>query len=489
MKCVGIILPAYLLIPVFLFAQAGSSCSNPYSLILDGQCRQYAISSSTSNSAICSYGSLHVTYFSFLDTSSQCVLVNVTDSTGQPCEVALYAGGTCTGGSLRSNSSMCLDDGNGIWAPALYVAGVLVSPPDLQSGTTYVLRVQTTSASGNITLCGQYYTPHDDQCLTATVIGSVPTNDNNACNTGGNSKGVIPNDLAAGTLENTAFYKFTVATTGPTTINFNNVDCDNGKDNSDGSNVGIQVGIFMGNCSLLTRIDRFTNNLSSDSRYFPSLTAGTDVYIAIDGVSGSNCSYSLSATNTLPLAVYIKYFTAWKTFSSTILKWLSLQEYNNDHYEIERSLNGTDFISIGSIQGGLAAYHENVYQFEDKNPPVKCFYRLKEVDINNRATYYKTIEVNRSEQPFIKLSFENPVIDNMHINLQTNIMGTADMSIIDMSGRLVRNEKITLYKGDNFLFRNFTSLLSGKYILSVVSDKAAITRTFVKMNSSVYFKN
>ena len=484
MKRTGILLTVYLLLPFFVLAQ-GSSCGSPFTLTLDGVCRTYAISSSTANSEICSYGSLHVTYFSFTtNASAQCVLLNITEPNGQPCEAALYSGGSCTGGSLESTSSMCFPDGQGIWAPALYINGVLVTPAVLQPSTTYKLRVQTTSTSGNITLCGQYYTPANDDCNGATYIGVTPTDDNNACHTSG--PGVLPIDLAATTLENTAFYKFTVANTGSTSVIFNNIDCDNGNDVADGSNTGYQVGIFTGNCSSLTRIDRFANNVSSMTRNF-TLTSGTNVYVAIDGTSGSNCKYSISATNAVEsLPAYLKYFTGWKTSTSNILKWVSLQEFNNDHYEIQRSENGQNFLTIGKINGELASYSEKTYNFEDPHPLTTGYYRLKQVDIDGKVKYFHIIKIVRTDLPDIEINFQNPVKDNLLLNIRANVNGQAELKVISMNGTVMFGKTIKYNKGDNTSITNFSSLPAGKYILSVVGENTKTAKTFIKPNSSFF---
>ncbi len=489
MKYAGILLPVYLLLPAFLFAQ-GSSCSSPYTLTLDSVCRTYAISSSTSNSAICSYGNLHVTYFSFTTNSSaECVLLNITEPNGQPCEAALYAGGSCSGGNLESASSICFPDGKGIWAPALYVDGILVSPKVLQPSTTYIVRVQTTSTSGNITICGQSYTPPNDDCNGATNISSTPITDNNACHNGG--PGVAAIDLAAGTLENTAFYKYTMGSAGGGSIfTIDNIDCDNGNESPDGSsNIGLQVGVFIGNCSSLTGIDRFTgkNSQSPISRWY-TYPPGTNIYIAIDGTSGSNCKYSLSATNSEPLPAYLKYFTAWKTSTSNLLKWVSLQETNNDHYEVQRSENGRNFLTIGKINGEMASSSEKTYSFEDLHPPKKCFYRLKQVDIDGNEKIYKTIEVIRTDLPFIQLSFQNPISDNLLLNLQTSSGGQGELKIISMNGTVNLSKKIKYDSGDNTLFTNLSFLPAGKYIVSVEGENIKSAKTFIKTNSAVFYR-
>jgi hypothetical protein len=487
MKYAGILLPVCLLLPFFVFAQ-GSACGSPFILTLDGVCRDYAISSSTSNSTICNYSNnMHETFFSFTtNPSAQCILLNITAPTPEPVEVGVYSGGSCTTGNLISNSSLCFPDGKGIWAPALYVDGVLASPKVLQPSTTYILRVRTTSTTGDLTICGQYYTPPNDDCNGATSIGLTPIDDNNACHPA--VSGLAPIDLAAGTLENTALYKYSIADVGYSLFTIDNIDCDNGDESPDGlSNVGMQVGVFIGNCSSLSSIDRFTGkNAQSPITRMYTYPPGTDLYIAIDGTSGSNCKYSLSATNSVSLPAYIKYFTGWKTPNSNILKWVSLQEIDNDHYEIQRSENGRNFLTIGRINGEKASTSEKTYSFEDLHPPMKCFYRLKQVDIDGHEKTFKTIEMIRTDLPYLELSFQNPITDNLLLNLQTSSGGQGELKIISMNGTVILSKTIKYNGGDNTFFTNLSFLPAGKYIISVEGKNIKSAKTFIKTNSAVF---
>jgi hypothetical protein len=211
-----------------------------------------------------------------------------------------------------------------------------------------------------------------------------------------------------------------------------------------------------------------------------SLPAGTKVYVAIDGFAGSNCQFNISATNSEPLAASIKYFSGWKAPTSNILKWVSLQEFDNDHYEVQRSLDGKDFITIGSVRGELASYDEKNYQIEDHNPPVKCYYRLKQVDINGREKYYKVVAVIRSEMPYIDVTFPNPVTNNLLLGLQTNFIGEANMKVISMSGQIVLQQKLRFIKGDNNYLRSLSSLATGKYILVIETELLKVSKTLIK---------
>src|SRR4030095_12850782 len=181
MKYTCTLLPVYLLLLVFLFAQ-GSNCLTSHVLPLDGQFHDYTISSTTGDAMHCTNlssiydGTGRLTIFSFTPTSTTCVLVNVATSNHQPAEVLLF--GTCSGGGNLANnswdeaSSICFNDGTGLWAPSKSFTFL--------PGTTYYLRVWT-PGPGTIAMSANTYAPPNNSCSGATFIGTIPVTDNNAC--------------------------------------------------------------------------------------------------------------------------------------------------------------------------------------------------------------------------------------------------------------------------------------------------------------------
>ena len=145
-----------------LNAQTGTDCGNAISLTMDGVFRNYATSSASGTSVICTgyTGSSPVTYFSFTTNSAaDKVLIDITAPTAQPCEVLLY---TNSCGTVYSSGSMCFDDGKGLWSFGHAFA--------IQASTTYKLRIKTTTA-GNIAISAKYYNPPNNTCLGLGRVG------------------------------------------------------------------------------------------------------------------------------------------------------------------------------------------------------------------------------------------------------------------------------------------------------------------------------
>lgn len=461
-----------LLVCTSITAQQGSSCSNPIPITLDDVCRDYTISTSTGGNVVCaSTGSSPITYFSVTSNSAaDNILLNITGPNSSPVEVAMYTNGTCTNPNLQSVSSMCFTDGNGLWAHAETFT--------VTANTTYILRIKTT-ITGTIRICGKHYTPTNNDCFGAKEIGPILVFDNNACHKPGT--GITPGQLCASSLENTAFYTYTVETTGPTALSIENATCDNG---TGVNSIGFQVGFFTGSCSSLFYIYCYAGFGSNIQIVTGDLDAGTKIYVAIDGMGGSNCEYGVRAINSVVLSASIKNFTGWQAPEGNILNWVSYFEFNNERFEIERSDNGIDFFTIGSVNGELNSNREKTYSFVDRYPSVRSFYRLKQVDINGKSKYFNIITINRSELPYIDLKIQNPVTETLMLNLQTNFTGKVNLKFISMTGAVILNESIHCKKGYNQFHKNLSTLPSGKYLISVEGENAKTSKVIIKTTSS-----
>ena len=451
-----------------LHAQTGVDCANAIPLTMDGVSRNYATSAASGTSIICTgyTGSSPVTYFSFTTNSTpDKVLIDITAPTAGPCEVLLYTNSCAT---LYSSGSMCFDDGKGLWSFGHAFA--------IQANTTYKLRIKT-STTGNIAISARYYNPPNNTCLGATGIGATPITDNNACNSAGS--GVNPTDLCASTLENTAFYKYAVIVDGVSIVNINNISCDNGASNN---NNGFQIGFFTGSCSALTPISCFSGSGSFVTASTVSLTAGTEVFVAIDGVSGANCKYEISVINGNVLAVSIADFIGLKTGSSNLLKWTGLQEKLGNYYEIQRSDNNREFKTIGRISSVKTSSENTDYEFEDKNPSLVSYYRIKHIDQGGQSFYSKIVLLRRGTDNAVLVELTNPVRNSLNMRLTTTSADDVGITIMNLMGQAVLNDHLKCSKGANLYTKSLSNLPAGNYYLLLRSDEIQSVTPFIKLN-------
>ena len=84
------------------------------------------------------------------------------------------------------------------------------------------------------------------------------------------------------------------------------------------------------------------------------------------------------------------------------LNWQTGFELNNDFFDVQNSMDGIKFNTIGVINGHGNSSQVNEYFFEDINPRLpKSYYPLKQVDFNGSSTYSKVICINLKKDEFI----------------------------------------------------------------------------------------
>ena len=159
-------------------------------------------------------------------------------------------------------------------------------------------------------------------------------------------------------------------------------------------------------------------------------------------------------------------FEATQLNNEIKLQWTTENERNNSYFIIEKSYNGASFDSMGRVNTQAPNGNSNLYltyETFDKKPGIgTIYYRLKQVDRNGGAKFFKIISVNTNEkiQPF---TFPNPTNGHIYINVPSDYIGST-ISICDQMGRIVFFQKIT---ESNLNTLDLTLIESGVYALSI----------------------
>jgi hypothetical protein len=127
--------------------------------------------------------------------------------------------------------------------------------------------------------------------------------------------------------------------------------------------------------------------------------------------SGSVTSFSPftlgSSGSANPLPVTWAYFTAQKTDGGNQLDWGTASEKNTSHFEIEYSVDGSQFIAMNNkINAAGNSAHLLEYRCIHKLSPPLIYYRIKQIDLDGLYDYSKTIILKNKDvtsKNFIKV--------------------------------------------------------------------------------------
>ncbi|MCW2768567.1 MAG: hypothetical protein JWO11_4526, partial [Nocardioides sp.] len=190
-----------------------------------------------------------------------------------------------------------------------------------------------------------------------------------------------------------------------------------------------------------------------------------------------------------PIPVKILNFTANKVKTSSEIKWVTENEANTDHFDVERSLDKVTFQKIASIskpENELGAT-TSAYNYTDHAPQVGVnYYRLRQVDMQGKFTFTDTLslsyeKIEEAQKDTFKFSiYPNPTINELRVKLADRTDRAITMSVYNMQGLKLKN---TIYEAEQELLQNVSDLLANMYILEVrdsKSDKLLGTAKFIK---------
>jgi hypothetical protein len=197
------------------------------------------------------------------------------------------------------------------------------------------------------------------------------------------------------------------------------------------------------------------------------------------GVLGQTCDGAnpLSVLGTGTLGVKITGFTARKNNKDIILNWKTSNEINNRGFEIQKSADGINWKKIGFVNGSINSSVEKDYQFADANPfSGKNFYRLLQLDVDNKGTYSSVVSVKFLQQGFYSIS-NNPGNGLYHLHID---QGTEkiNFSVIDANGRKILS-KVNNGAQDQTI--DITNYSSGIYLLKIQKGNDLFTEKLIKL--------
>jgi hypothetical protein len=145
---------------------------------------------------------------------------------------------------------------------------------------------------------------------------------------------------------------------------------------------------------------------------------------------------TLSVIYEVSLPVTLKGFSATISKQDVLLRWVTATELNNDHFEIEHSINGREFTLIGKVDSRVLASTGQSYAYYHTNPRAgKHFYRIIDVDKSGGKTYSPVISVSVGGTATLQL-YPNPAISSVSVSASSLLTGAA-FTVTSMNGQAV----------------------------------------------------
>lgn len=202
----------------------------------------------------------------------------------------------------------------------------------------------------------------------------------------------------------------------------------------------------------------------------------------------NNCELSVVLTNSGTLPLTWLSFTGIRRGEDALLNWSTGSEINTRLFVVERSLNGTIFNPVGNVNAAGNSTVISNYSFTD--PGIThlgvtiIYYRIKELDIDGRVNYSRTIAIrvdNGINEPLVS-AFPNPF--TQYITLKVTPVNAQDktgsVELYSMQGVLLYRKEIGKQGNSITVLNDLPNLSAGMYILKTMVNGTAYTSKLIK---------
>ena len=166
-----------------------------------------------------------------------------------------------------------------------------------------------------------------------------------------------------------------------------------------------------------------------------------------------------------------------------VLKWTATNEPVNEVYEIQRSIDGRNFINIGTANGKASGSLQVNYVIEDLAPVNGlAYYRLIQKSANGNISYSELKPINRSGIAISYfVAYPNPVNNELTVKVVSIQTEKARMDILDIAGRIVKSLPVSLNNGEQYLQINLSGITRGSYVIKLQMGQKVQTQMLNKL--------
>jgi photosystem II stability/assembly factor-like uncharacterized protein len=165
------------------------------------------------------------------------------------------------------------------------------------------------------------------------------------------------------------------------------------------------------------------------------------------------------------------------------LSWSTASEVNNFGFEVQRSIDNTDFLTIGFVNGYGTTTELNDYTYTDQNvTPGKYYYRLKQVDFDGTFEYSNIVEAEVVGPVDFSLNqnYPNPFNPSTVISFSIPVSDYVTIKIYDMLGNevgVIVNEELPA--GTHTAEFEIEGISSGTYFYRIQAGSYSDTKKMI----------
>jgi hypothetical protein len=218
-------------------------------------------------------------------------------------------------------------------------------------------------------------------------------------------------------------------------------------------------------------ITSINSTLDLPNKYISQVTTG----VPINRVTAVN--------NGIALPILLSAYMAKVDGNRAKIEWTTSSEQNADHFELQRSTDGVNYVTITNIKSTNTDFEHNYYVYDDTPAEGTNYYRLQQYDIDGSKKLFGVKAVVFKGLNIVSVvAYPNPVKSTFGIRILNYSGQQIDLSMFDLNGLLIHKEEIKTHAGQNIYPVNLKRLPPrGDYILKVSGINGLSESTKVTM--------
>ena len=188
-----------------------------------------------------------------------------------------------------------------------------------------------------------------------------------------------------------------------------------------------------------------------------------------------------AALTASPLPVQLTSFAAQNASAGAQLSWATATETNSARFEVQRSLDGASFATVGSVAAAGSSATPRSYQYLDAAAPAgTSYYRLRQVDLDGTVAYSAVAVLARpatgAGAAAKALAFPVPFTETLSVALPgTEAPQAATVALLTLDGRTVYSRSLALSATPQAL-AELPALAPGLYVLRTTTAAGTTTQ-------------
>lgn len=184
----------------------------------------------------------------------------------------------------------------------------------------------------------------------------------------------------------------------------------------------------------------------------------------VEMVWNSTCA----GLGTLP--VTLEWFKGQLKGTDVQLQWQSNNEANFSRYDIQRSVNGTDYVTVGTVNGRNVRsynYSDDVSKLGGR----RLYYRLKMIDKDGSSKLSSVFTIHLQANVRFQV-YPNPASSNITVELGSSLF-SGSLIVTDMTGRNVYTRQLSNQRGQVAV--SVQQLPAGRYLVQLKADNGTVS--------------